>query len=117
MAEDKVPLSSKKFDERLRAAQDRRRHGERGSPRSSGYSGSALGFAFRIGIELVSALVVGVGIGWLLDYWLGTQPWLLLLFFVLGAAAGIMNVYRAVERMGKAGDGDAKDDGKGPGGN
>lgn len=107
MGEDKVPLSSRKFDERLRAAQDRQREVERGPSRRSGISGSALGFAFRIGVELVSALVVGVGIGWLLDYWLGTQPWLLLLFFVLGAAAGIMNVYRAVEQMGNAGNGDA----------
>lgn len=117
MAEDEVPPSSKKFDERLRAAQDRRRLGERGPSRRSGYSGSALGFAFRIGVELVSALAVGVGIGWLLDYWLGTQPWLMLLFFVLGSAAGIMNVYRAVGQMGKAGDGDAGGKIEGPGGN
>jgi ATP synthase protein I len=45
-------------------------------------------------VEVVSALVVGVVIGLMLDRWLGTKPWLFLLFFVAGAAAGILNVYR-----------------------
>jgi ATP synthase protein I len=57
------------------------------------------GFAFRIGVELVVALVVGAGIGWLLDRWLGTGPFLFLLFFFLGAAAGILNVFRAAKEM------------------
>ena len=53
-----------------------------------------LGFAMRIGVELVSALIVGVLIGLALDYWLGTNPFCLLVFFVLGSIAGILNVYR-----------------------
>ena len=57
------------------------------------------GFAFRIGIELVAALMVGAGLGWLLDRWLGTGPFLFLLFFFLGAAAGILNVFRAAKEM------------------
>ena len=65
-------------------------------------SKSAMGFAFRVGIELVSALVVGVGIGYLLDRWLGTAPWLLIVFFFIGAGAGMMNVYRTVSGMGYA---------------
>ncbi len=52
------------------------------------------GIGFRAGVEVVSALVVGVVIGLLLDRWLGTWPWLFLLFFVFGSAAGILNVYR-----------------------
>jgi ATP synthase protein I len=63
-------------------------------------SASGLGMAFRVGIELVSALAVGVGLGLLLDHWLGTRPWLLVVFFFLGAAAGILNVYRAASRLG-----------------
>lgn len=58
-------------------------------------------FAFRIGVELVSALVVGAGIGWLLDRWWGTKPFLLILFFFLGAAAGIVNVFRTAKEMQK----------------
>ncbi|MEI6158976.1 MAG: AtpZ/AtpI family protein, partial [Roseococcus sp.] len=48
----------------------------------------------RAGVELLSALVVGVVLGIALDRWLGTSPWLFLLFFVLGAAAGVLNIYR-----------------------
>ena len=58
--------------------------------------------AWRIGLELVSALVVGVVIGILLDRWLGTKPWLLILFFVLGSAAGLLNVYRMMSGLGGA---------------
>jgi len=63
---------------------------------------SGIGAALRIGTELVSALIVGVGIGWLLDYWLETSPWFLVVFFFLGAAAGILNVYRAASGAGYA---------------
>ena len=46
------------------------------------------------GVEVVSALVVGVVIGFVLDRWLGTWPWLFLVFFVMGSVAGVLNVYR-----------------------
>jgi ATP synthase protein I len=62
---------------------------------------SGLGFALRIGVELVGALIVGVGIGILLDRWLGTTPWLMLVFVVLGAAAGLLNVYRTATGLGQ----------------
>jgi ATP synthase protein I len=58
--------------------------------------------AMRIGVELVAAMVVAMGAGWLLDRWLGTKPWLMIVFFFLGSAAGIMNVYRAVNGLGLA---------------
>ena len=63
---------------------------------------SGLGLAMRIGVELVAALAVGTGIGVLLDGWLGTAPWLMVVFFVLGSAAGILNVYRAMSGLGGA---------------
>jgi ATP synthase protein I len=65
-------------------------------------SGRFLSMAMRIGVELVAALVVAMGAGWLLDRWLGTKPWLMIAFFFLGSAAGIMNVYRAVNGLGLA---------------
>ena len=79
---------------------------------------SGMGIAFRIGLELVSALAVGVGIGYLLDLWLETKPWFLVVFFFIGAAAGVVNVYRAAGSIGlvpptdEAGTGN--DDGQGP---
>lgn len=63
---------------------------------------SALGLAFRVGIELVSAVAVGLGIGWLLDKWLDTKPWLMLVFIILGGCAGILNVYRMARGYGYA---------------
>jgi ATP synthase protein I len=63
---------------------------------------SALSLAFRVGVELVSAIAIGVAIGWLLDQWLGTRPWLMLVFIFLGGAAGILNVYRMARGFGYA---------------
>jgi ATP synthase protein I len=60
------------------------------------------GIVLRVGIELAGTLAVGVAIGWGLDKWLGTGPWLLVVFFFLGAAGGVLNVYRAVGNMGLA---------------
>lgn len=60
-----------------------------------------MGLAFRIGVELVAGLVVGGGIGWLLDRWLNTGPLLLIVFFFLGAAAGMLNVWRAVKHLNR----------------
>jgi ATP synthase protein I len=62
--------------------------------------GLALGL--RIGIELVTAVVVSAGLGWAIDRWLGTKPWVMLVMFFLGIAAGMLNVYRAVTGTGGA---------------
>ncbi|MDX1581137.1 MAG: AtpZ/AtpI family protein [Alphaproteobacteria bacterium] len=61
--------------------------------------GNAMGIAFRIGVELAVGLFIGSAIGWLLDQWLGTSPWLMIIFFFLGAAAGIRNVFITALRM------------------
>ena len=61
------------------------------------------GLALRCGSDLLSGLVVGVAIGYALDtYVFDTKPWLMVLFFFLGAAAGIMNVFRTVNGLGMA---------------
>ncbi len=61
--------------------------------------GNAIGTAFRLATELVAGLVVGGGIGWFLDYWLGTSPLMLLIFFFLGAAAGVLTVYKTAGQL------------------
>lgn len=91
------------FEERLRQA--RARHGVDPKPGGSGQlpQASTWGVGFRAGVEVVSALIAGVGLGWLLDRWLGTWPWLFLVFFVFGGVAGVLNVYRLFNprRVGK----------------
>ena len=86
---------------------DEARHaqgGARGPERKDGPPsfGSALAFAWRIGIELVVAIAVGTGLGWAIDRWFGTKPWGMIVMFFLGVAAGMMNVWRAVTGQGMA---------------
>jgi len=57
-----------------------------------------LGFSARIGTEMVATTVVGSGLGYGLDKWLGTSPWLMVLGLVLGGVAGILGVYRLASR-------------------
>lgn len=61
-----------------------------------------MGTAFRLSADLVSAVVAGGGLGWALDWLFGTGPWLLMLFFFLGVAAGILNVIRTANGMNAA---------------
>jgi ATP synthase protein I len=63
--------------------------------------GRGMAYGMRMAAELVAAVIVGGLIGYGLDYWLGSKPWLFLLFFVLGFVAGVLNVVRSYERMQK----------------
>ena len=63
--------------------------------------GSFMGNAFKLGTELVAAVAVGTIIGFILDTLFDTKPWLIIIFFFLGAAAGMLNVIRAANRMQK----------------
>ena len=63
--------------------------------------GSLMGSAFKLGTELVAAVAIGTIIGFILDSWFDTKPWLIIIFFFLGTAAGILNVIRTANRMQK----------------
>ena len=63
--------------------------------------GLFMGSAFKLGTELVAAVAVGTIIGFILDSWFDTKPWLIIVFFFLGTAAGILNVIRTANRMQK----------------
>ena len=56
---------------------------------------SAMARGFRLSTELVAGVLVGAGIGWLLDRWLGISPWGVIVFLLLGFVAGVLNVMRA----------------------
>lgn len=62
---------------------------------------SGAGFGFKISTEIVAALVVGVGIGLIVDNYFGTGPFGLIIFFILGAFAGLLNVYHVMRRIEK----------------
>lgn len=87
-----------RLGERLRKAKSKGITEGEQAPQQDSLPNNGLGVAMRIGIELVVAVFVGTGIGWLLDQWLGTKPWLMVLFFLLGAAAGFFNVIRVASQ-------------------
>ena len=62
---------------------------------------ASLGKALKISTELVAAVVVGSTIGFLLDNWFDTKPLLIICFFFMGVAAGILNVFRSAKKMHK----------------
>ena len=78
------------FERRLNAARGRRAP----EPTARPAGPSAWGIGARVGVELLSALVVGLAIGWGLDRWLHTAPLFLVVFVLLGGAAGVANVWR-----------------------
>jgi ATP synthase protein I len=58
-----------------------------------------IGALSTVGISFVLAIAIGAGLGWYLDKSFGTGPWLFLIFFAIGVAAGILNVYRTAGRV------------------
>ena len=96
---DNDPLKSKDdLAERLEKARKASQPPEKKGGISDPSSG--VGMAMRIGTEMVASLIVGLAIGYGLDQWLGTRPWLMIVFFFLGSAAGMMSVYRAAGKIG-----------------
>jgi ATP synthase protein I len=92
--DDEAALSA-----RLKRLGNRLAHTHRPSENGSGprqtADVSAIARGFRLSTELVAGVLVGAVIGWLLDRWLGISPWGLIVFVLLGFAAGVLNVMRA----------------------
>lgn len=71
------------------------RHGAQDSGSRPVSDPSAMARGFRLSAELVAGVLVGAGLGWLLDRWLGISPWGMIVFLLLGFAAGVLNVMRS----------------------
>ena len=69
--------------------------------KNNGSNVASLGKALKISTELVAAVVVGTALGFILDNWLDTRPWLTISFFFMGVAAGILNVIKSAKNMHK----------------
>ena len=89
-------MSDDQFKTRLKIAKSKAKTRE--SVKNS-ESKSGMGVAFKMSTELVSAVLVGTIIGFILDNWFGTKPWLILIFFFVGVAAGILNVVKSAKKM------------------
>ena len=90
-------MANEDFKTRLKIAKDKLKNYSK--IKDNNKNGSFMGSAFKLGTELVSAVLVGTIIGFILDTWFGTKPWLIIVFFFLGSAAGILNVIKAAKRM------------------
>ena len=95
MTEGNSPSPDSDFDARLRRLKEQVREDQGADGPRDGGPRSAGGWAFKLSVELAAGLVVGGGIGWLLDSLFGTTPWMLILFFILGGAAGMWTVYKS----------------------
>jgi ATP synthase protein I len=89
------------------AARIARAQGERKVSVERAQAGSArdmtgMSRGLRLGSEFIAAIIVGAGAGYLLDLWLGTGPWIMLVMLLVGFAAGVLNVTRTVGEMNKA---------------
>jgi ATP synthase protein I len=93
-ADDEAALSARRqrLGERLTQAS---RPPENGSGPRQNVDAAAFARGFRLSTELVGGVIVGAVIGWLLDRWLDISPWGLIVFLLLGFAAGVLNVMRA----------------------
>jgi ATP synthase protein I len=91
------PSSLADLDRRLKAVRERQERANR--PRPSAVSSRGMNAGFRIAVEMLAALGVGFGLGLVLDRWLGTQPWFLLLGFFLGCGAALVNVMRTAKQL------------------
>ena len=91
-------MTKDKFKTRLEIAKNKIL--EKNTDKSS-QNTSSFGSAFKLSTELVSAVVVGTIIGFILDSWFDTKPLLIICFFFIGVAAGILNVFKAAKKMHK----------------
>ena len=103
-----TPPSLEEFSKRLDAKRGDHFPEENKKPAS----GSAWGRALRVSSDLLAGLFVGVVLGLLLDRWLGTSPWLLLVGIGVGFAAGVRNLYRTVSQMNEAPEDEDESDGR-----
>ena len=88
----------KEISTRLKIAKKKFRKIEQ---KKEGSNAASLGKALKISTELVASVVVGSTIGFLLDNWFDTKPLLIICFFFIGVAAGILNVFKSAKKMQK----------------
>jgi ATP synthase protein I len=98
MADEQRPPSFEDFDARLRRAREAD-PGPRRSAQDEQPQRLRWGSGLQVGVELLAGILGGLLLGYGLDAWLGTLPLFIVVFFLLGAAAGTLNAYRHLRRM------------------
>ena len=89
--------NSNNFKTRLKIAKDKLKSSSKNIDNSG--NNSSMGSAFKLSTDLVAHVAVGTIIGFILDNWFDTKPWLIIIFFFLVSAAGILNVIKTAKKM------------------
>ena len=100
--EDRAAEQTRVADLSKRIAEFESRQQEKRQHMKAQLPTGGMALAGRVTTELVAGVVVGTFIGWAFDNWLGTTPTLMVVFFFIGSAAGMMNVWRALTGQGMA---------------
>ena len=93
------------LSERMRSLEHKLEQARAGTEKNAKADGApsggmqGMGLALRVASEFASGVLVGAGLGWLLDHFLGTTPWGMIVLLLLGFAAGVLNVLRAVGKV------------------
>lgn len=88
-----------RLDEKLKRRADLDKAEQAAEARSSSTNPTALALALRVGSEFIAAIIVGGAIGWGVDRLAGSSPWGMIVFLMLGFAAGVLNVLRSAGLM------------------
>ena len=86
-------MGKEQLKDRLKNARNKFKVEKKSPPTSN------IGQAFKLSTELVPAVLVGTIIGFILDNWFDTKPWLIIIFFFVGVVAGILNVIRSAKKL------------------
>ena len=86
-------MGKEQLKDRLKNARNKLKVEKKNPPTSN------IGQAFKLSTELVAAVLVGTIIGFILDNWFDTKPWLIITFFFVGVVAGILNVIRSAKKL------------------
>ena len=86
-------MGKEQLKDRLKNARNKLKVEKKNVPTSN------IGQAFKLSTELVAAVLVGTIIGFILDSWFDTKPWLIIIFFFVGVIAGILNVIRSAKKL------------------
>ena len=91
----------KKFDELSARLKIAKQKASKKSLNNNKNNTSSLGAALKLSTEMVASVFVGSIIGFILDNWFDSKPWLMIIFFFVGVAAGILNVIKSAKLMQK----------------
>lgn len=107
-AEDDLSGRLRGLDQALKKARAGSQTGEEGQGAAKPSSAHGMAQALKISSEFIAGVAVGAGLGWFTDYLFSTSPWGLIVFLLLGFAAGVLNVLRGVGMASSSGRPDHK---------